>query len=94
MHTKRAIIKIQQLNCINCTIKLREKLKEIKNISHVNIHYQSSQIAFNYEIVNDVSNVENLLTFLGFPPSGEKIKPRIIQEIFCRNSSTNYCIND
>jgi len=89
MNTKRVIIKIQQLNCLNCTIKLKKKLTEIKNISHINIRYDSSEVVFNYQIINDVSNVENMLTFLGFPPLGEKINFNIKKEGFCINTSDN-----
>lgn len=93
MSLKKITIQIQQLNCLNCATRLKKKLSQIKNISFITIHKDSSQISFNYEYVKDVSDVENILTSSGFPPLGEKVESKITEGYFCKDSSNNYCIN-
>ena len=69
---RRNTIQIQNLFCGKCAVELKERLLHIKNISNVFVHQNQAHISFNYKKARDLSNLENMLTSLGFPPIGEK----------------------
>lgn len=68
----RNSIPIQNLNCGTCATELKKNLLNIKNITNVIVHYNYSHVTFNHISAYDLSNIENELTHLGFPPVGEK----------------------
>ncbi len=86
----RSIIPIQNLKCANCATELKRKVLQLKNISSVFIYNDYSYVSFNHKSMNDLSNVENLLTLLGFPPVGEKTKNW--SGSYCSSQSKDYCI--
>ncbi|WP_103864422.1 hypothetical protein [Aquimarina sp. I32.4] len=88
----RNTIPIQNLKCSNCAIILRSKILEIQNISDVYIDADYSRITFNHKSVNDLSVIENTLTFLGSPPVGEKILIKNNIGYHCKNVSDRFCI--
>ncbi|MEW7278667.1 heavy metal transporter [Aquimarina sp. 2201CG1-2-11] len=88
----RNTIPIKNLKCINCAMVLKNKILQLKNISNVFIHKDYSYISFNYKYANDLSNVENLLTYMGFPPEDEKNMRVNIEGLHCTNQSTRYCV--
>lgn len=88
----RNTIPIQNLKCNNCAIALKKEILQIQNISKVYIHSDYSHISFNHTSVNDLSNIENMLTLLGFPPVGEKIKKKNSTGYYCNDQSRNYCV--
>lgn len=93
MSVNRACIQVQQLNCFICAQELKKRLSSVKGISFIDVNHSSSKIHFNFTSANNISDVENILTFLGFNPLGEKIKPKIADGYFCKDSSNKYCIN-
>ncbi|WP_103072573.1 heavy-metal-associated domain-containing protein [Aquimarina sediminis] len=88
----RNTIPIQNLKCDNCATELKRQLLQIPNITNVFIDMDYSQVTFNHTCVNDLSNIENLLTFLGFPVNGEKTKKKNTIGCYCKDQSKNYCI--
>lgn len=89
----RNTIPIQNLKCPNCAKGLKTKMLQLGNISNVLIGKDYSYISFSYISVNDLSNIENLLTHLGFPPEGEEIKHnRISYGLSCKDHSMKHCI--
>lgn len=93
MNSNRAIIPIQELNCQQCAITLANKLSRIKYISHLEVYYNSSEVCFNFQNIKGVAAVENMLSEFGFNPLGETVKPKQSNGLFCKDTSTNFCIN-
>ena len=92
MITRRNTITIQNLFCSKCAVELKDKISQIKNISNVFVHQDHAHISFNYSRARDLSNIENLLTSLRFPPMGEKIMLKEENGLFCKDLSNDYCL--
>lgn len=92
MIARRNTIQIQNLFCGKCAAELKDKLLQIKNISNVFVHQDQAHISFNYKKARDLSNLENMLTSLGFPPMGEKIMSIDEEGLFCKDLANNYCL--
>ena len=71
---------------------LKGKLLQLKNISNVFIHKDHSYISFNHKNANDISNIENLITYLGFLPEGEKNSQTNVTGLYCTDQSVRYYI--
>ena len=93
MRLNRAIIQIQRLNCQSCAIQLASRLSLIKCVSQLQVDYKSSEVYFNFQNIKAVSDVENMLTDLGFNPVGEKIKQKRGNDFFCNDTSRSLCID-
>lgn len=73
MKTGFAKIPVQQSFCTRCSIRIRQELLEIGNITHVRLYPADSLIIFHFIKANEVADALNVLTALGFPPKGDKI---------------------
>lgn len=93
MKVNRAIITIQELNCQKCAIELANRLSQVKEVSHLDVYYKSSEVCFNFQNIKGVSDVENILTDLGFNPLGEHVKEKKENGFFCRDASKKLCID-
>ncbi|NER14360.1 hypothetical protein GWK08_12980 [Leptobacterium flavescens] len=67
----RANIPVQNLYSDCSAVEIRKGLSEIENISNIYISLEDASVIFNFKRANDLSKVENQLSFLGFPPQGE-----------------------
>ncbi|MFC5045864.1 hypothetical protein ACFSTE_20095 [Aquimarina hainanensis] len=83
---KRANIRVHNLDCPQCAEGLKKELSSIKNISFIEIRHTQATIAFNFTKANDISTVENQLTYLGYPPFGDKISSKKQFECYCDNA--------
>ncbi|MEW7291641.1 hypothetical protein [Aquimarina sp. 2304DJ70-9] len=81
---KRANIAIHNLYCDHCAEIIKNELSQIRSISYIDISVRDSAIRFNFTGSNDISTTENCLTYLGFPPKGDKIDDMYRMNCFCR----------
>ncbi len=66
-----ARIYVQGNFCNNCGSYIKKELLKINDVSNVYLRPRNSLIVFNFVRANEISNVMNLLTALGYPPKGE-----------------------
>lgn len=72
MKAQRARIPVQNKFCIRCKNAILLKLAEIPNISSVQLYEKESLVVFNFFKANELSEVLNLLTEIGYPEVGER----------------------
>ncbi len=86
MKTNTARIPVQRSFCNQCSGKIKSALLSIKDISNVNLYPMDSLIVFNFRRANEISKALNVLTELGCPEKGEKVKNDFdIPFCSCRN---------
>ncbi|WP_422859151.1 hypothetical protein ACOKFD_17870 [Flagellimonas sp. S174] len=73
MKTNIARIPVQRTFCNRCSIKIKDALLNIKDITNVNLYPMESLIVFNFIRANEISKALNVLTELGCPEEGEKV---------------------
>jgi len=74
METSLARIFVQNKFCTNCVDTVKTKMMEVQNISNVIVYPQDALVVFNFKRANQISEVLNTLTALGYPPQGDKIE--------------------
>lgn len=83
METSLARIFVQNKFCIQCVDKVKTKMLEVQNISNVIVYPQDALVVFNFKKANQVSEVLNTLTSLGYPPLGDMIENDDCQTPLC-----------
>jgi hypothetical protein len=68
-----ARIPVQNSFCELCKNKIQTKLSKISDVSNVRLYPQESLVVFNFFKANELSNVLNALTEMGYPEKGEQI---------------------
>jgi len=86
MKTSLARIFVQNPFCKGCISSLEKKVLQVDNVKHVRFFMKDSLIVFNFNRVNQVSEVMNILLTAGHPPQGD-----IVSNDFKINSHCN-CI--
>lgn len=70
---KRTIarVEVQRSFCENCGLRIRQELLKIQDVSNVVVYPQSALVVFSFFRANELSQVLNVLTELGYPEVGE-----------------------
>ena len=76
-----ARIPVQNSFCELSKTTIQTKLSKIRDVSNVRLYPQESLVVFNFFKANEVSNVLNVLTEMGYPEKGEQIN----HEVFLRS---------
>jgi copper chaperone CopZ len=63
---------IQNLKCSGCITSIIFRLSEIKGISNISIKLQYETVTFEHESKENVEEVKQILSKIGYPPFGEK----------------------
>ena len=74
MKTNIARIPVQTSFGNLCSVTIKDALLSIKDITNVNLYPSDSLIVFNFIRANEISKALNVLTELGCPEEGEKVK--------------------
>lgn len=83
METSLARIFVQNKFCNHCVDKVKTKMMEVQNISNVIVYPQDALVVFNFKRANQVSEVLNTLTALGYPPQGDRLEKNGCQTPLC-----------
>ncbi len=83
---RRATILVRNLYCVSCANRIKNELMQLDKISSIYICLRESSISFNFSKANDISTIENHLTFLGYPPKEDRIVTKDNLFCFCINS--------
>ncbi len=83
METNLARIFVQNKFCTHCVDKVKTKMMEVQNISNVIVYPQDALVVFNFKRANQVSEVLNTLTSLGYPPLGDAMEKNNYQTPLC-----------
>ncbi|MEM7484267.1 MAG: hypothetical protein AAF348_03575 [Bacteroidota bacterium] len=87
-----ARIPVQQSFCSRCSVKIKEALSSIKDITNVNLYPMESLVVFNFVRANQISNALNVLTELGYPEMGEKNNSRTPVPVYsCNGCAAKSC---
>jgi len=84
MKTTLARIFVKNSFCINCVVPIKKKVMEVQNIQNVILSPSDSLIAFNFNSANQVSEVLNTLTVLGYPPKEDRVAVTNSIPAFCK----------
>ncbi len=68
-----ARIQVQNNFCHQCKSSIQTKLTEIRDVSNVRLYPEESLVVFNFMKANELSDVLNALTEMGYPETGEKV---------------------
>lgn len=71
-HIMKTTLYIQNLKCGGCETTIKNKLSELKSISNISFNFQYATVTFEHENKEDIDNVKQLLSKIGYPPFGEK----------------------
>ncbi|MDO5981894.1 cation transporter [Flavivirga spongiicola] len=83
---RRATVLVRNLYCISCANRIKNELLQLEKISSIYMCLRESSISFNYNTANDISTIENYLTFLGYPPKEDRIMNKNNLLCYCQNS--------
>lgn len=83
MTTSLARIFVQNKFCIQCVDTIESRMMEVQHISNVIVYPQDALVVFNFRKANQVSEVLNTLTSLGYPPLGDVIDTPTCQTPLC-----------
>lgn len=81
MKAQIARIPVQNKFCTKCKNSILHKLKEIQDISNVRLYEKESLVVFNFFRANELSNVLNALTEIGYPEVGERLNDSYRMEL-------------
>lgn len=73
-----ARIPVQNSFCESCKSVIQTKLTQIRDISNVRLYPEESLVVFNFFRANELSDVLNALTEMGYPEKGEYIDPDVL----------------
>ncbi|MFK7811776.1 MAG: hypothetical protein AB8B59_04730 [Maribacter sp.] len=73
-----ARIPVQNSFCESCKSVIQRKLTKIRDISNVRLYPEESLVVFNFLRANELSDVLNVLTEMGYPEKGEPIDPEVL----------------
>ena len=83
MKTSLARIFVQNKFCIQCIDTIQSRMMEVQQISNVIVYPQDALVVFNFKKANQVSEVLNTLTSLGYPPVGDNVVQVACQTPLC-----------
>lgn len=63
----KASLIVQNLKCGGCAKTIIDKVSELKHISNVQVHVESSTVSFEYLDLDDAISVKNKLQKIGYP---------------------------
>lgn len=72
MKTQLARIQVQNNFCTNCKNSIKSRLSEIESISNIQLYVRDSLVVFNFLRANELSDVLNVLSEIGYPEIGER----------------------
>lgn len=78
-----ARIHVQNNFCESCKSSIQGKLTKIRDVSNVRLYPKESLVVFNFFKANELSDVLNALTEMGYPEKGERINQDIIESKMC-----------
>ncbi|MDC1162476.1 heavy metal-associated domain-containing protein [Tenacibaculum sp.] len=67
----KGTINIQNLKCRGCEKTIIDELLKLENITKVSVNQVYGSVYFEYKISDDLENVKNKLSKLGYPAHGE-----------------------
>ncbi|MFD2586719.1 hypothetical protein ACFSQJ_07235 [Croceitalea marina] len=73
MKTQLARVHVQNSFCLRCKALIEAKLSEIQNISNIRLYNNEPMVVFNFFKANELSDVLNTLSEIGYPEIGERI---------------------
>ncbi|NHF58323.1 hypothetical protein FK220_003150 [Flavobacteriaceae bacterium TP-CH-4] len=73
MKQQIARIQVQNNFCERCKSSIQTKLTKIRDVSNVRLYPKESLVVFNFFRANELSDVLNALTEMGYPEEGERI---------------------
>ncbi|GMN09033.1 hypothetical protein MTsPCn9_05110 [Croceitalea sp. MTPC9] len=73
MKTQLARIQVQNRFCTRCKNLIEAKLSEINHVSNIRLYAKESLVVFNFFRANELSDVLNVLSEIGYPEIGERI---------------------
>ena len=85
---RRATILVRNLYCISCANRIKKELLRLEKISNIYMCLKESSISFNFNTANDISTIENYLTFLGYPPKEDRIMNKKRLLCYCQNNKS------
>ena len=68
-----ARIFVQNSFCGRCMTTIKKKVLEVPDVQNINLYPSDSLVVFNFMRANQVSEVLNTLTTLGYPPKGDNV---------------------
>ena len=71
MKTSLARIFVKNPFCVKCIVPIKKKVMKVQNVKNVVLCPSDSLVVFNFNSANQVSEVLNTLTLLGYPPKGD-----------------------
>ncbi|MEO9513575.1 MAG: heavy metal transporter [Flavobacteriaceae bacterium] len=82
MKLSLAKIPVQNKFCGKCSSQIKSELLKIRDITNVYLYPTDSLVVFSFVKANELSTALNILTALGYPPQGDRIKNKC-QVPFC-----------
>lgn len=83
MRTGIAKIPVQNSFCEGCAEVIRKRILKDQGVQNLVLFPSESLIVFNFNWANQVSEVLNILTKLGYPPEGDEITTSSYRLPFC-----------
>ena len=73
-----ARIPVQNSFCKKTCDKIRVEIEKVLNSNNVVFYPSDALVVFNFKKANELSEVLNILTVLGYPPAGDRVVQRIL----------------
>jgi copper chaperone CopZ len=83
MRTGIARIIVKNTFCTDCVTAIKKKVMEVKNVMNVNLYPSDSLVVFSFNNANQISEVLNILTSLGYPPKEDLITAENLMSPIC-----------
>jgi len=92
MRTGIAKIPVQNSFCERCAEVIKNRILKDQSVQNLILFPSDSLITFNFNWANQVSEVLNILTRLGYPPEGDEVTTSSYTLPFCKckNKNQNY----
>ncbi|MDJ0645457.1 MAG: hypothetical protein QNJ57_05665 [Flavobacteriaceae bacterium] len=84
MKTSLARIFVQNPFCTDCITPIKKRIMNVQNIRNVALYPSDSLVVFNFNKVNQVSEVLNTLMALGHPQKGDHITDETFVPPLCK----------
>ncbi len=90
MTTSLARIVVQNTFCTNCIVPIKNKIMEVEHVKNVKLFPEDALVVFNFNRANQISEVLNTLTALGYPPKGDRVSQQYVNKTLCKCFKTSY----
>jgi hypothetical protein len=94
METGFARILVQNTFCIGCIDLIKTKMMEVQHVSNVTLYPSDSLVVFNFAKANQISEVLNTLTSLGYPPKGDRVYKNKTKSRLCACAAASVKVQD